>query len=50
MLAKTSTDFAPWNLVEADSKRDARVKVVETTVAVIEEGMRRDGMEATAAS
>lgn len=46
MLAKTSTDFAPWTLVEADSKRYARVKVVETTVAVIEEGMRRHGMEA----
>jgi AMP-polyphosphate phosphotransferase len=45
MLAETSTDFAPWTLVEADSKRYARVKVVETTVAVIEEGMKRHGMK-----
>jgi AMP-polyphosphate phosphotransferase len=44
MLERTSTDFAPWTLVEAESKRYARVKVVETMVAVIEDGMRRHGM------
>jgi AMP-polyphosphate phosphotransferase len=36
MLAETSTDFAPWTLVEAESKRYARVKVVETVIAAVE--------------
>ena len=36
MLAETSTDVAPWTLVEAESKRYARVKVVETVNAAIE--------------
>ena len=38
MLERTSTDFAPWTLVEADSKRYARVKVIETVIAAIERG------------
>ena len=45
MLVETSTGFSPWTLVEADSKRYARVKVVETVNAVIEEAMGRHGME-----
>jgi polyphosphate kinase 2 (PPK2 family) len=45
MLAETSTDFAPWTLVEADSKRHARVKVVETVVAAVAGGMKRHGMK-----
>ncbi len=45
MLEETSTGYAPWTLVEADSKRYARVKVVETVVAAIEDGMRRHGMK-----
>ncbi len=44
MLAETSTTFAPWTLVEADSKRYARVKVIETVIAAAEDGMRRHGM------
>jgi polyphosphate kinase 2 (PPK2 family) len=36
MVKRTSTKYAPWNLVEAESKRYARVKVVETVVAAIE--------------
>jgi AMP-polyphosphate phosphotransferase len=36
MVAETSTDEAPWTLVEADSKRYARVKVAETVNAAIE--------------
>ena len=31
---------ARWQLVEADSKRFARVKVVETVIAEIERGCR----------
>jgi polyphosphate kinase 2 (PPK2 family) len=36
MVERTSTKDAPWHLVEAESKRYARVKVVETVVAAIE--------------
>jgi AMP-polyphosphate phosphotransferase len=44
MVRETSTDFAPWTLVEADSKRYARVKVIESVIAAAEDGMRRHGM------
>jgi polyphosphate kinase 2 (PPK2 family) len=44
MVRETSTEFAPWTLVEADSKRYARVKVIETVIAAAEDGMRRHGM------
>jgi AMP-polyphosphate phosphotransferase len=44
MVTETSTGFAPWTLVEADSKRYARVKVIETVIAAAEEGMRRHGI------
>ena len=36
MVERTDTEWAPWDLVEADSKRWARVKVVETVVARVE--------------
>ena len=36
MVALTSTREAPWTLVEGDSKRYARVKVIETACAEIE--------------
>jgi AMP-polyphosphate phosphotransferase len=45
MVERTSTEWAPWHLVEADSKRFARVKVVETVNAAIEDGMRRHGID-----
>jgi polyphosphate kinase 2 (PPK2 family) len=45
MLVETSTGFAPWTLVEAESKRYARVKVVESVNAAIEDGMRRHGLK-----
>jgi polyphosphate kinase 2 (PPK2 family) len=44
MIRETSTGFAPWTLVEAENKRYARVKVIETVVAAAEDGMRRHGM------
>jgi len=40
MLERTDHELARWHLVEADSKRYARVKVIETVVAEIEKGMR----------
>lgn len=45
MLARTEHPEAPWHLVEGDSKRWARVKVVETVVAEVERGMKRHGFE-----
>jgi polyphosphate kinase 2 (PPK2 family) len=45
MFERTDQEVAPWFPVEADSKRYARVKVVETTIAQIELGMREHGME-----
>ncbi|HWT26208.1 MAG TPA: UDP-galactose-lipid carrier transferase [Solirubrobacteraceae bacterium] len=44
MVERTDTEWAPWHLVEANSKRYARVKVVETVVARVEAALaaRRD--------
>jgi polyphosphate kinase 2 (PPK2 family) len=44
MLEYTDTSEAPWILVEGDSKRWARVRVMEETIAAIEAGMRRVGV------
>jgi polyphosphate kinase 2 (PPK2 family) len=45
MLERTDTEWAPWQLVEGDSKRWARVKVVDTVNAEIERGMRERGFK-----
>jgi AMP-polyphosphate phosphotransferase len=45
MLVHTDRDFAPWDLVEGESKKYARVKVVETVIERIERGMRERGTE-----
>jgi polyphosphate kinase 2 (PPK2 family) len=45
MLERTDHEAAPWHLVEGDSKKFARVKVVETTIARIEAGMRAAGIK-----
>jgi len=45
MFARTDQPNAPWELVEADSKRYARVKVVERVIVRIEDGMRKSGIE-----
>ena len=37
------TDWAPWVLVGGDSKRYARVKVIETVIAATEAGLERHG-------
>jgi len=36
MIDRTSTDVAPWHLVEANDKKWARVKVAETLAAALE--------------
>jgi polyphosphate kinase 2 (PPK2 family) len=45
MLERTDHVHGRWQLVEAESKRYARVKVIETTIAEIETGMRERGFE-----
>ena len=45
MVAKTHQDVAPWHLVEAEDKRWARVKVVETVVAAMEAGLQARGFK-----
>ena len=44
MVQRTDTPEAPWHLVEGDSKRFARVKVLETVITALEEGMARHGI------
>jgi AMP-polyphosphate phosphotransferase len=45
MLARCDTAEAPWHLIAAESKRFARVKVIETVIERIEDGMRSVGRE-----
>ena len=45
MFASTDQPYAPWDLVAADSKRYARVKVIETVIERIEDGMDKWGFE-----
>ncbi|TRO82514.1 polyphosphate:AMP phosphotransferase [Trichloromonas acetexigens] len=42
MVERTSTEIAPWTLVEANSKRYARVKVLKTLVERIEQALEKD--------
>jgi AMP-polyphosphate phosphotransferase len=45
MLERTDHELAHWQLVEGDSKRYARVKVLETVCQEIETGMREHGFD-----
>ncbi len=45
MFERTSTPGAPWHVVAGDSKKWARVNVMETVIGEIERGMRRHGLE-----
>ena len=45
MLARTDHEDGPWRPIPAESKRYARVKVMETVIAEIEAGMRKRGFE-----
>ena len=44
MVARTDQPYAPWDLIPAESKRYARVSVIETVIKRIEEGMTRQGV------
>ena len=43
MLMRTSTDYAPWVVVEGNDKYYARVKVLKTVVDAIEERLKEEG-------
>jgi polyphosphate kinase 2 (PPK2 family) len=43
MFERTDHAQAPWQLIEGDSKRYARVKVIETVIAEAERGMHERG-------
>jgi polyphosphate kinase 2 (PPK2 family) len=48
MLAVTSTKAAPWDVIPAEHKHYARAVVMETVIARMEEGMRRNGVKVPA--
>ena len=39
---RTSTDYAPWVVVEGNSKYYARVKVLQTVVDAIEKRLKEE--------
>ncbi len=41
MVDRTSTEIAPWTLVEANDKRYARVKILRTIVDRLESGLKK---------
>jgi AMP-polyphosphate phosphotransferase len=45
MVARTDQAHAPWHLIPADSKRYARVRIIETVIEQIESGMRKWGFD-----
>jgi len=44
MLEETDHPDAPWTLIEAENKRWARVRVLDTVVAAIESGLAKSGL------
>lgn len=42
MVDRTSTEIAPWTLVEANDKNFARIKILKTLCQQIESAMRKD--------
>ncbi len=45
MLVRTSTTYAPWTIVEGNSKYYARIKVLETVVKALEDKIEEIGSE-----
>jgi len=45
MFERTDHQLAPWEIVASDQKRYTRVRVLETVIARVEQGMTRFGME-----
>jgi hypothetical protein len=44
MFDRTDHGLGPWDLIPGENKRFARVAVIETVIARVEEGMSRHGM------
>ena len=45
MFEHTDTEHAPWQIIPAESKHYARVRVIEVVIEQIEDGMRRHGID-----
>jgi polyphosphate kinase 2 (PPK2 family) len=45
MLERTDHEDGPWHLVPGDSKKYARIFVLETVIDAIEKGMEKRGFE-----
>jgi len=45
MLARTDHRYGHWDVIAAEQKRFGRVAVLDTVIARMEEGMRREGVE-----
>lgn len=45
MVARTSSPEAPWTLVEAENKRWARIKVIDTVIDAMEAGIKANGIK-----
>ncbi len=39
MIAKTSTTYAPWHILESNDKRYARIKALKVVIAALEEAL-----------
>ena len=39
MLQKTSTEFAPWHIVESQDKKYARIKALKILIKAIEDAL-----------
>ena len=50
MIDETDRPEAPWTLIEGESKRWARVRVLDTVVAALESGLEKHGVTVPAAS
>ena len=42
MLAKTSSAYAPWKVIEANDKKYARIKVLQTVIAAVKSRLKDD--------
>lgn len=40
MILKTNTPFAPWTIIESNNKKTARIKVLETVAATLDNALR----------
>ena len=47
MLRRTDHPGAPWSVIAAENKHYARVAVVKTVNAALEQGLRTAGIEPT---